>query len=129
MASVDVTITADSSIVVNPDSLTIKPGDTITWNVIDDSMKGVAVNFDNWKLVSGTSNFPNPFSKSGNPDFATKDIAPGGKGSVSSNPVQAEVNTTWSYTVALIGQGISIDPHVVISGSFTGEKGGGREVY
>jgi plastocyanin len=129
MASVSVTINADNSISVNPDPVAVKPGDTITWNVADNSTKGITVNFDTWQLISGTSSFASPFSKSGNPDFVTKKIGPGEKASVSSDPVQAEVNTTWSYTVALVGLGISIDPRVVISGSFPGEKAEGREVY
>ena len=128
MANVGVTINANNTISVDSDPVIVKPGETITWNVTDNSTNGVTVNFDNWQLVSGASSFPNPFSKSGNQDFVAK-ASPGGTGTVTSSQVQAESATIWSYTVALSGTAISIDPRVVISGSFPGEKGGGREVY
>src|ERR1041384_3477919 len=123
MANVGVTINANNTISVDADPVFVKPGDTITWNVTDNSANGVTVNFDKWQLVSGTSSFPNPFSKSGNQVFVAKAHI-GGTGTVTSSQVQAEPDTIWSYTVALSGQGISIDPRVVISGSFPGEKGG-----
>ena len=125
MANVGVTINANGSISVDADPVIVKIGDTITWNVKDNSASGVTVNFDNWQLVSGSSSFASPFSKTSNPDFVAT-ASPGGTGATTSGPVTADPNTTWSYTVALGGKGISIDPRVVISGSFDVKS---REVY
>ena len=128
MANVGVTINANNTISVDSDPVTVKAGDTITWKVTDNSTNGVTVNFDSWQLVSGTSSFASPFSKTANPVFAAT-ASPGGTGATTSGPVTADSDTTWSYTVALSGKGISIDPRVVISGSFDGEEVKSREVY